>query len=56
MRPIRFRAWDKQRKEFFSLKNCLCLIINPESTDLVFMTKQGPYPIPDTGQKDLGLK
>jgi len=54
-RPIKFRVWDKIKKEWFPLKNAMCLILNPESTDLCFVTKQGPYPIPQTGQKDGGL-
>jgi uncharacterized phage protein (TIGR01671 family) len=54
-RQIKFRVWDKQKKEWFPIKNAMCLILNPESTDLCFMTKQGPYPIPQTGQEDGGL-
>jgi len=54
-RQIKFRVWDKQKKEWFPLKNAMCLILNPESTDLCFMTKQGPYPIPQTDQENGGL-
>lgn len=54
-RPIKFRVWDKQKKEWFPIKNAMCLVLNPESTDLCFMTKQGPYPLPQTNQEDGGL-
>lgn len=54
-RPIKFRVWDKRKKEWFPIKNTMCLILNTESTDLCFMTKQGPYPIPQTDQEDGGL-
>ncbi len=54
-RPIKFRVWDKRKKEWFPIKNTMCLILNTESTDLCFITKQGPYPIPQTGQEDGGL-
>ncbi len=54
-RNIRFRVWDKQRAQWFPLKNSMCLVLNPESTDLVFMTDKGPYPIPETGQPDGGI-
>lgn len=54
-RAIRFRAWDKQRAQWFPMKNAMCLVINPTSTDLVFMTAQGPYPLPDTGQPNGGI-
>ena len=54
-REIKFRVWDKQKKEFFSLKNGLVLMLGDRDFELGFNTKQGVYPIPDTGQKDLGL-
>ena len=52
---LKFRAWDNQKKEWFPIKNAICLVLNPESTDLCFMTKQGPYPLPQTNQEDGGL-
>lgn len=55
MRKIKFRVWDKQKKEWFPLKNAMCLVLNPDSTDLVFITNNGPYKIPDTGQEDGGI-
>ena len=54
-RQIKFRVWDKRQKEWFPIKNAICLVLNPESTDLCLLTKQGPYPIPQTGQEDGGL-
>lgn len=51
MRTIKFRIWDKQKKEFFSIKNGIVINLDGE---LAFNTKQGLYPIPNTDQKDLG--
>lgn len=51
MNNIKFRIWDKQKNEFFPIKNGMVLNFDGE---LAFNTKQGLYPIPNTGQKDLG--
>ncbi len=49
----RFRVWDKQRSQFME-DNVLVLRLSGDFA-LAYNTKQGLYPIPDTGQKDLGL-
>ncbi len=54
MRHIKFRVWDKQKREFFPIKNGMALSIGDTDKYLSFVTNQGLYPIPPTGQKDLG--
>lgn len=55
MRPIKFRIWDKQKKEFFTIPNSIVMFIGTADKFLAFATNQGLYTIPDTKQKDLGL-
>ncbi len=54
-REIKFRVWDKQTKQWFPIENAMGLVLNPKSTDLVFMTQSGPYKIPETNQEDGGI-
>jgi hypothetical protein len=54
MRQIKFRVWDKEKKEYFSIKNGMALMIGPRGFNIGFNTHQGVYPIPDTGQENLG--
>ena len=53
-RPLKFRIWDKQLEKFMDEKNCFLLFVGNTDKYLAFNTKFGLYPIPDTGQKDLG--
>ena len=54
MREIKFRVWDKVKNEWFSVKNAMAFLLNNDNKEnLVFITKDGPYPIPQTDQ-DLG--
>lgn len=53
-RKIKFRVWDKQKNCFFSIKNGMVLCIGNTDKYLALSTNQGLYPIPNTGQKDLG--
>lgn len=55
MRELKFRVWDKQKKEWFPIKDGLVLVLNSEDTYLAFVTRQGLYRIPDTQQKGLGI-
>lgn len=55
MRELKFRVWDKQKKEWFPIKNGLILVLNGEDTHLAFNTKSGPYRIPDTKEEGTGL-
>ena len=54
MREIKFRIWDKQKKEFFPIKNGLVLFVGDTDNFLGFNTKGGVYIIPKTGQENLG--
>lgn len=46
-----FRVWDKAKSEYWSIPNGLVLGLDGS---LAFNTRQGLYPIPDTGQAELG--
>lgn len=55
MREIKFRVWDKAEKKWFPIKNCLAFLLNNDQKEnLVFITKNGPYPIPQTEQDSGG--
>lgn len=54
MNELKFRIWDKQKQQYFDVKNGMVLAIGNTDKYLAFSTNQGLYPIPDTGQKDLG--
>lgn len=55
MRDIKFRVWDKAENKWFPLKNCPAFLLNNDQKEnLVFITKDGPYPIPQTGQDSGG--
>jgi hypothetical protein len=51
---IEFRVWDKQRKEYFSIKDGFVMALGERSFKYALVTNQGLYKIPNTGQKDLG--
>lgn len=53
-REIKFRVWDKQKKEFFSIKNGMVLGIADTDEFVGLNTSHGIFWIPNTGQKDLG--
>lgn len=48
-----YRVWDKQRNRF--TEDGLLVLRLGGAFAVALHTKQGLYPIPDTGQKDLGL-
>jgi len=53
-REIKFRVWDKENKKFDDHKDALLLMLGQRTFEMGFNTKQGIYPIPETGQKNLG--
>ncbi len=54
MRPIKFRVWDKQKNQYFDIKNSMVLSIGNTDKFISLVTNQGLYEIPNTNQKDLG--
>lgn len=51
-RTIKFRVWDKQLKTFDTGK---VMVLDLVTGNIGIKTKQGIYPVPNTGQKDLGI-
>lgn len=51
-RTIKFRVWDKQLKTFDTGK---VMVLDLVTGNIGIKTKQGIYPVPNTGQKDLGV-
>ena len=55
MRELKFRVWDNSKNEWFPIKGAMAFLLNNDGNEnLVFITKTGPYPIPQTGQENGG--
>ena len=54
-RAFKFRVWDNSKNEWFPIKGAMAFLLNNDGNEnLVFITKTGPYPIPQTGQENGG--
>ena len=54
-RSTKFRVWDNSKNEWFPIKGAMAFLLNNDGNEnLVFITKAGPYPIPQTGQENGG--
>jgi hypothetical protein len=55
MREIKFRVWDNSKNEWFPIKGAMAFLLNNDGNEnLVFITKTGPYPVPQTSQENGG--